>query len=111
MLSIATRRRLGLQASEVPFEALTKQAPFGVIGSGLRHHDKVPTGQRRVHAEDFPREAFQFVSIDRSLGRAPRDRQAEPSERMRVRATEDREETIARAGRLCEDVPELLRSM
>jgi len=110
MLSIATRGR-GLQPIEVLVEARAQNPILRSIGARFRHHDEVPTGQRLLHAKCFPREAFQLVSIDRSLGRSPRDRQPEAGDRLSVRPTKDREEAITRARRLREDAPELLRSV
>jgi hypothetical protein len=86
---------LRLQTPEVPVEALAQRAALRAIGAGFRHHYEIPTGQRLLHAKGFPREAFQFISVNRSFRRSPRDRQAATRVSESVGTAEDREEAIA----------------
>ena len=81
------------------------------IGACLRHHYEIPTGQRLLHAKGFPRQAFEFVSVNRSFRRSARDRQAEAGILAGIWPTENREEAIARTSGVREDAPELFRSM
>ena len=109
MLGIAARRRLIFEACEVPIEALAQQTPVDSVGANFGEHDEIPSRQRLLHPKGLPCEAFQFVAIHRSLCGASRNRQAEPRAITRVRSRENREIAVARARRVREDPPEVLR--